>query len=100
MLEDKEALETCYVFANKLISLLFIIAILGNHTFAAICGKESYELLSIAFSNLIQDINSVIKKGQMKIGDTNYQLKFLLGGDYKVLHLTHNVLTAQQLYYR
>ena len=94
MLEDKEALETRYVFANKLISLLFIIAILGNHTFAAIRGKESYELLSIAFSNLIQDINSVINKGQMKIGDTNYQLKFLLGGDYKVLHLMHNVLTA------
>ena len=58
--------------------------ILGNHTFAAIRGKESYELLSTALSDLIRDINGVIKKGQIKVGDTTYQLNFLLGGDYKV----------------
>ena len=80
MSEDKKALETYHV-----IIIAFVITILGNHTFAAIRGKESYELLFTAFGDLIRDINNVIKKGQIKIGDNNYQLKFLLGGDYKVI---------------
>ena len=52
MLEDKEALETCYVFANKLVCSSLPFAILGI-TFAAIRGKESHESLSTAFGNLI-----------------------------------------------
>ena len=57
----------------------------GNHTFAAIRGKESYELLSTAFSELIQNINETIDSGKLAVGGTDYELKFLLGGDYKVI---------------
>lgn len=57
---------------------------IGNHTFAALRGKESYELISSAFHDLIQEINDVIDKGEIHIGEAKYQLQFLLGGDYKV----------------
>ena len=60
----KKILETCYVIIITHFFFFFFaiaIAILRNHTFAAIRGKESYELLSTAFGDLICDINRVIK---------------------------------------
>ena len=52
---------------------------LGNHTFAAIRGSESYRVLS-SLSTVLDDINSLIKTPTVD----GYDVDVLLGGDYKV----------------
>ena len=65
----------------------------GNHTYAAIKGAESYELLSQGLESVIADVNQVVD-GQVK-------LEFYLGSDYKVVfcdHVVSNVrITATSL---
>ena len=53
---------------------------LGNHTFAAIRGKESYSLLS-SLTDVITDINSLIEDPVLD----GKQLRVVFGGDYKVM---------------
>ena len=53
--------------------------IVGNHTFAAIRGSESYHLLS-SLSPVVDEINSLIKTPIVDGYDVDVQL----GGDYKV----------------
>ena len=53
--------------------------ILGNHTFAAIRGTESYSLLS-SLKDVLAEINSLIKEPVLN----GKQLRVVFGGDYKV----------------
>ena len=66
----------------------------GNHTYAAIKGAESYELLSQGLESVIADVNQVVDGQEVK-------LEFYLGSDYKVVfcdHVVSNVrITATSL---
>ena len=62
---------------------------LGNHTFAAVRGCESYKLLS-SLSPVIDEINSLIQSPTVD----GYDIELVLGGDYKVILLypyNHNI---------
>ena len=56
----------------------------GNHTFAAIKGSESYELLSNGLKPVIDDINLAISNPHITIDHRKWTLDFVLGADMKV----------------
>ena len=60
----------------------YIIA--GNHTFAAVKGDESYELLSTALKPVFDEMNILIKRKTIQVCGKDVPLEFYLGGDYKV----------------
>ena len=53
--------------------------LLGNHTFAAIRGTESYSQLA-SLTDVISEINSLIDEPVLD----GKHLKVVFGGDYKV----------------
>ena len=55
---------------------------LGNHTFAAIRGKESYQLVG-ALSVVIGEINSLVASESLSVLP-GVKVEVVLGGDYKV----------------
>ena len=63
----------------------------GNHTYAAIKGGESYELLSQGLGSVIAEVNQVITKGSVTVDGREVKLEFYLGSDYKVLFCDHVV---------
>ena len=54
----------------------------GNHTFAAIRGKESYQLVG-ALSVVIGEINSLVTSESLAVLP-GVKVEVVLGGDYKV----------------
>lgn len=58
---------------------------LGNYTFAVIKGAEKYELLQEGLAPVLSEINSLIEGRAIELEGTVYELKFELGGDYKVI---------------
>ena len=54
----------------------------GNHTFAAIRGKESYQLVE-ALSFVIGEINSLVTSETLAVLP-GVRIEVVLGGDYKV----------------
>ena len=90
-MSDKKAVETYYVI---------IIAFCHYHFREShICSNTWKRKLWITFYSIWWPHSwYVIKKGQIKIGDNNYQLKFLLGGDYKVIirHRTYAIGSLNQ----
>ena len=46
-------------------------------------GGESYEALE-SFKPVLDDINKLVKQGEIEIAGKSYSLEFFLGGDYKV----------------
>ena len=61
----------------------------GNHTFAAVRGHESYDLLSSAFSHVFEEVNSVIEDPYIEIDGETWKLEIVAGGDYKVCMYMH-----------
>lgn len=57
---------------------------IGNHTFAALNAHEDYEVINTGMEEVMNQINALIAKPQIKIDDTTYTLEIILGGDYKV----------------
>ena len=57
---------------------------IGNHTFAVVRGAESYELLKEGLCPVLSEINDLMEEHAIELLDTVYELKFVLGGDYKV----------------
>ena len=47
-------------------------------------GKEEYQTLRASLKNVICDVNATIKEGHIVVGGQKVNLKFYLGGDYKV----------------
>uniref|UniRef100_A0A1X7VK18 Uncharacterized protein n=1 Tax=Amphimedon queenslandica TaxID=400682 RepID=A0A1X7VK18_AMPQE len=45
------------------------------------------DVLKNGFSPVWNEVNDLIKRPQMKFDDTNYDLKFIFGGDYEFLLL-------------
>ena len=64
----------------------------GNHTFAVIRGKESYQLVG-ALSAVIGEINSLVTSKSLAVlpGVT---VEVVLGGDYKVNIHVHTIHTS------
>ena len=60
------------------------VAILGNHTIAVIKTSEDHNNLNIGLANVRQTVNELISAGFMEINGRRVNLKFYLGGDYKV----------------
>ena len=60
------------------------VAILGNHTIAVIKTSEDHNNLNIGLANVRQTVNELISAGVMEINGRRVNLKFYLGGDYKV----------------
>ena len=56
----------------------------GNHTIAIVRGKEEYESLKVSLANVINDVNSLVRDGEMNVDGKTVKLEFYLGGDYKV----------------
>ena len=56
----------------------------GNHTFAAVRGGESYELLKLAFRPAIEEVNAVIADPFVEVDGKRIKLDIVLGSDYKV----------------
>ena len=66
----------------------------GNHTFAAIKGEESYELISQGLGSVIAEVNQVIEKGSVLVCGQDVKLEFYLGSDYKVQFCPNRVATT------
>ena len=60
----------------------FILGTSGNHTFAAIRGKESYQLVG-TLSVVIGEINSLVASESLAVLP-GVKVEVILGGDYKV----------------
>ncbi len=58
--------------------------IIGNHTFAIVCGKECYESIATSFKEVLDEINQLIAEGAIKVDGKLIPLEFFLGCDYKV----------------
>ena len=56
----------------------------GNHTFAAVKADENYTVVSTALKPVIDEINELIRIGEVKVGEVVVKLQFYFGGDYKV----------------
>jgi len=56
----------------------------GNHAVAAIKVPEEYEALRIALGNIRKEVNDLITKGVLEVGDRTVKVEFFLGGDYNV----------------
>jgi len=54
----------------------------GNHAVAAI--KVPEEALQIALGNVRKEVNDLITKGVLEVGDRTAKVEFFLGGDFKV----------------
>ena len=63
---------------------------IGNHTFAALNAHEDYEVISTGMEEIMNQINALIAKPQIKIDGVFYTLEIVLGGDYKVCSLSFN----------
>lgn len=50
-------------------------------------GKEDHETLRESLANVIQDVNNLVKDGEINVDGQAVQLEFFLGGDYKVNNL-------------
>ena len=57
---------------------------IGNHTFAAVKGTESYNLLAAAFAEVFDEVNRLIADPVASAGGREWNLTFKLGSDYKV----------------
>ena len=57
----------------------------GNHTIAIVKGSESYETIKESFETVFNEINNLINAKKIKVNNTEYNLEFFLGGDYKFL---------------
>ncbi|KAJ7371103.1 hypothetical protein OS493_027791 [Desmophyllum pertusum] len=57
----------------------------GNHTIAVVKAKEEYESLKESLANVLNDVNSLIKDGEITVDGQRVSLDFYLGGDYKFL---------------
>ena len=73
-----------YVFDYMYMYQLFFLHV-GNHTFAAIHGSESYHLSSL--SPVVDEINSLIRSSTVD----GYDVDILVGGDYKVHYIPYNI---------
>ena len=60
----------------------------GNHTVAVIKGHESYDLLKTSCNDVFVYVNKLIDDGKISIDGKDIQVEILLGGDYKVYHVT------------
>ena len=56
----------------------------GNHAIAVIKGKEDHETLKESLANVIMEVNALVKDGKITVDQKTVNLKFFLGGDYKV----------------
>lgn len=51
-------------------------------------GKEDYETLRESLANVIQDVNTLVKNGEINVDGQAVKLEFFLGRDYKVKNLS------------
>ena len=56
----------------------------GNHTIDIVRGKEEYETLKVSLANVINDVNSLVRDGEINVDRKTVNLEFYLGGGYKV----------------
>ena len=72
-------MHMCTLHVLIILHHMHIIAFIGNHTFAAIRGTESYSLLA-SLTDIISEINSLLKEPLLN----GKRLRVVFGGDYKV----------------
>ena len=73
---------TCILPSSPTPTPLVMSSFSGNHTFAAIRGKESYQLIG-ALSVVIGEINSLVVSESLAVLP-GVKVEVVLGGDYKV----------------
>ena len=59
---------------------MYVVSLVGNHTFAAVRGSESYSLFE-TLTVVFDAINDLIKHPEVE----GHRLHIVVGGDYKVL---------------
>lgn len=57
----------------------------GNRTVAVVNGSEDYLTLKECFGEVFTEINGLINRGTMDIGNTQVKTEYFLGGDYKFI---------------
>ena len=70
----------------------------SNHTIATVKGSESYDTLKEAFGLVFSKINDTIKKGHIVANESQYNVEFFLGGDYKFLLIMMDMKGATSIY--
>ena len=70
----------------------------SNHTIATVKGSESYDTLKEAFGLVFSKINDTIKKGHIVANESQYNVEFFLGGDYKFLLIMMGMKGATSIY--
>lgn len=58
---------------------------LGNYTIAIIKGKESYDVMEEGFAPVLEEINSIVRKGYVMIGEKRVQVAMYFGGVIKLV---------------
>ncbi|PFX16151.1 hypothetical protein AWC38_SpisGene19579 [Stylophora pistillata] len=66
----------------------------GNHTIAVVKGKEDHDTLRKSLANVIQDVNKLVKDGEIDVDGQMVKLEFFLGGDYKFLLIAMGMKAA------
>lgn len=75
-----------------------IIFIIGNHIFAIFSGQEKYEVLKEGFAPVLAEINSLIERSVIHIDGSILDVRFILGGDYKVEKMLINNKCFQMIH--
>lgn len=57
----------------------------GNHTVVALKTSEDYDVLAKGFAKRLGEINALIARGTINVGDVEMSLECFLVADYKVL---------------
>ena len=90
----------CQIYILKVLltdDLSFFLLRLGNHTFAAVRGMESYFCLQ-SLAVVLEEMNSLIADSYIDVEGRQW-LQILLGGDYKVcLRLALILLPCRSFY--
>ena len=59
-----------------------------KHTFTAVRGHESYELLSVAFLPMFEELNEAVVDPYIIIDGVEWELDIVFGSDYMTIICT------------
>ncbi|XP_028418693.1 uncharacterized protein LOC114544180 [Dendronephthya gigantea] len=70
----------------------------SNRTICVVNGPEKYDTLKVSMRDVLNDINTVIQNGEVKVDEKEVKIEMYLGGDYKFLLMMNGLSGASSDY--